>query len=203
MKRPRAGTVIVLAAAVCAVAGVLKNHTRRAATPAAAQSAVLVEDAWSEALADPSAATAPGVPADALDAFVLSDLQFVIDELRALIADGRERCDALGEPAYEPGLGGREAERRVAAWRAFAAEWNARLDDAGASLPGAPDLDDQPEASLAYQDIGRAIQELRLVPVGAGEWPTPFESLWSSRFDTAAGLLDAAAARLDPATPRP
>lgn len=192
-------TIVLIAMAGLAGVAVLKNHQRRAApTTAPPQTAELVEDAWSEALSDEFATPESG-PAQPLDPFVLSDLQFVIEKVRGLIKEGRDRCEKLGEPGYEPGLGGAREKEHVAAWHSFSAEWNAELDDAASYLPSAPDWDAYPEASLAYQDIGRAIQELRLVPIGAGEWATPFESLWSSRFETAAQLLDAAAVRLDPA----
>jgi hypothetical protein len=194
--KARPNTAIVVTVAGLAAIFLLQTHRQRALPSRAVNVASPSEPVWTGEIPD-DVAIAKQTVGEAIDPFVLSDLQFVMQNVRGLVAEGRERCAELGEPSYEPGDPGQAGRRHVAAWNRFSQEWNEDLTEAAASLPAPPDWDAQPEAALAYQDIGRAIQELRLVPVGTGEWSTPFESLWSSRFDIAEALLASASRQLD------
>lgn len=195
--RVRPGSIVLAVAMTAAAVGVLRSHQHRAAEEPIPHTADIVGDPWGDARADPYDAPARAATPQPLDPFFVSDLTFVIQNLGDLIADGRRQCDALGDPRYEPGYADAKGKAQIAAWQAFARDWSDRLDRVASDLPDPPDMDAQPGASLAYQDVGRAVQELRLVPVGAGDWATPFESLWSSRFATAEHHLNAARARLE------
>lgn len=194
--KARPNTAIIATVAGLAAIFLMQTHRQRALPSRAVNVASPSEPAWTGEIPEGVAIAKQSV-GEAIDPFVLSDLQFVLRTVNGLVAEGRERCAELGEPSYEPDDPGQAGRRHVAAWNRFSQEWNTSLTEAAASLPAPPDWDAQPEAALAYQDIGRAIQELRLVPVGTGDWSTPFESLWSSRFDTAEALLTSASRQLD------
>lgn len=113
------------------------------------------------------------------------ELTRVIERIEKLVEDGRERCDELGEPEYSieaPGLAGRT---QINKWHQWARVWSDDIDHVAGFLPRAPAWDGEPDFAMAYQEIGRASNELRLVPHGAGAWPTPFRHLWEQRFATA------------------
>lgn len=189
---------LIAFALVCVLGAAAVLHTRPDhPAPPDIQRAGVEEPVWTGEVPDEFAV--PHLqPPRPLDPQFVADLEFVIAEVRALIDDGRARCAELGEPGYEPGHEGLKGEAQIAAWNAFHREWDQALTDAASGLPPAPAWDTHLEAALAYQDVTRAIHELRLVTVGAGDWATPFESMWSSRFDTAVSFLDAAATRLAP-----
>jgi hypothetical protein len=78
---------------------------------------------------------------------------------------------------------------QIERWNSWARSWSARLDDALRELPPAPPLDAELALVLAHQNTAQAANELRLVPQGAGDWPTPFRQQWESRFNIARRLL--------------
>jgi hypothetical protein len=53
---------------------------------------------------------------------------------------------------------------------------------------------------MAYQEVLGAFNEMRLVPYGAGDWPTPFRYQWEERFKSAASSLAGAREYLAKAT---
>ena len=113
------------------------------------------------------------------------ELSRVIERIEVLVEGGRDRCDELGEPEYSveaPGLAGRAQINR---WHQWGRVWSDDIDAVAAFLPPAPAWDGEPDFVMAYQEIERAIHELRLVPHGAGIWPTPFRHLWDQRFASA------------------
>jgi hypothetical protein len=130
------------------------------------------------------------------DAQQTYELTRVIERLEDLIDNGRDDCDDLGEPEYSieaPGLRGRA---QIAAWNKWAREWEAALDHAAGFLPPQPAWTGEQNYSMAYQEVGAAIHELRLVPHGAGAWPTPFSYQWEQRFNSAQNALQEARSHL-------
>jgi hypothetical protein len=117
-------------------------------------------------------------------------LRHTVRRLEQLADAGEREVRELGEPGYEieaPGAGGRA---QIESWNAWARRWDARVDDALRELPAPPPIDAELALVLAHQNTSRAAQELRQVPTGAGDWPTPFAYQWESRFRTARQLLD-------------
>lgn len=127
-------------------------------------------------------------------------LERVIDRLGRLIDRGRRECADLGEPSYEPGMEGWEGRQQIDAWNRFHRDWDESVTDAARRMPPRPPLDGVMAFVSAYQDVERAVAELRHVPSGTGVWPTPFEYQWTGRLDTARRHLEAARASLS--TPR-
>jgi len=125
------------------------------------------------------------------------ELTRVIDRLDDVVRDGRRECDQLGEPVYEPGFEGAEGRVQVERWGRFAIEWNERLDDTAKSFPAAPALDGDVDFTMAYQGISNAFSELRAVPVGVGDWATPFAYQWQQHFASAEAYLSEARTRLE------
>jgi hypothetical protein len=118
------------------------------------------------------------------------ELTRVIERLEELIADGRDDCDDLGEPQYNleaPGLAGRA---QIARWNIWAREWSDDIDHVAGFLPRPPPWDGEQNFAMAYQEIDRAVGDLRLVPHGAGAWPTPFRYNWEQRFTSATHFLN-------------
>jgi hypothetical protein len=183
---------------VAGAIAIIGTHQRRAAPNAGVQNAAFQEMVDPDMATDPmrSQSQAAGAAIPAIDPFVVSDLQFVIQNTKALIDHGRRRCAELGEPGYEPGYEDADGRAQIDAWRSFQREWDDALNEIASDLPQAPGWDENPDAVAAYQDIARALQELRFVPVGTGDWATPFASMWTGRFDAADTLLDGAADRL-------
>jgi hypothetical protein len=123
-------------------------------------------------------------------------MEETIDALEALIADGRRQCAELGEPNYEPDYPGAAGMAHAAAWSEFAGEWDRAVNDAVERLPSHPGWQVDDEITYAYQEISSAVGQLRIVPVGVGDWSAPFEHQWTERFDSAQRSLDSALARL-------
>jgi hypothetical protein len=85
---------------------------------------------------------------------------------------------------------GREGQRQIENWGRFYREWDARVTRAARDLPPGPSLDGVTDYVTAHQQVQRAINELRLVPVGIGSWATPFQHQWARHFNTATHALD-------------
>lgn len=132
------------------------------------------------------AQTPPLPKADRRD---VSALTRVIERLEAVIEDGRKDVEDLGEPVYSAERLGAEGRRQIAAWRQWASEWDEELDGIASRLPGQPAWSGEQNYVLAYQDVGGALHQLRLVPVGVGIWETPFRYQWDMRFSSAESCL--------------
>lgn len=120
--------------------------------------------------------------ADAQDVFALTR---VIERLQDLIEEGRADAEELGEPEYDAEHVGFKGLRQIAEWHRWSTEWEGQISDIVGRLPEAAAWDGEPNYLLAYQDVERAIQELRFVPQGAGIWSTPFRYQWEARFSAA------------------
>jgi hypothetical protein len=124
------------------------------------------------------------------------ELVRVIERLEDLIPEGERRCEDLGEPDYEPGYEGFAGRAQIDGWNRFYREWEERLTDIARRLPPQPAWDGHMEYVMAYQEVGTAMNELRFVTMGAGDWATPFLYQWESRFTAARSQLAQARARL-------
>jgi len=124
------------------------------------------------------------------------DLVRVIERLDDLIEEGEATCEDLGEPEYEPGYEGPEGRAQIAAWNAFYRDWDERLNDMARYLPPQPPFDGDTEYLMAYQEVTGAMNELRFVATGTGDWATPFAYQWDSRFRAARAGLESARGRL-------
>jgi hypothetical protein len=125
----------------------------------------------------------------AVDPAQVTRLRHTVRRLEALANTGEAEVRELGEPQYNieaPGVSGRG---QIARWNIWARRWDARLDDALRELGPRPSSDAELELVLAHQNTSQAANELRLVPQGVGDWPTPFRHQWESRFNAARRLL--------------
>jgi hypothetical protein len=126
----------------------------------------------------------------------LYELTRMMDRIDDLIRDGSRECADLGEPDYEPGYEGAEGRAQIGRWRRFARDWDDKLDYAASFMPAQPPFDGDSDFLFAYQDVGYALSELRLVAVGTGDWATPFDYQWQQRFESARAHVVSARARL-------
>lgn len=152
-------------------------------------------DWYRESTADVERAQAH--PEPEIDPGRVYELSRVIDRLEDLIAVGRMECEELGEPVYEPGRVGYDGEVQIQQWNQFYRDWDERLSSAAEFLPPQPPLDGAADYLFAHQSVSRAFIELRLIPYGAGEWPTPFAYQWEQRFRAAEEHLNGARERLE------
>jgi hypothetical protein len=131
-----------------------------------------------------------------IDPSTIEDLRSGIDAIEKLGQEGRRKCDELGEPFYDFERPGAEGDAHIAAWNAFAREWEDDVSRAASLLPSPPSWDADPNLIAAYQDVTNALRELRHASMGSGTWPVPYEGEWSARFDEAERLLRQSTERL-------
>jgi hypothetical protein len=146
---------------------------------------------------DPALVQAQAPRAAAVDPEDVRRLRQTIRRLELLCALGESEVEALGEPEYDLDAPGASGRAQVERWHAWAREWDARIDEALRELPPAPPWNAVPVLVQAHQETGRAVHELRLVPAGAGAWPTPFRAQWTMRFEAARALLAEQRAQLE------
>jgi len=125
----------------------------------------------------------------AVDPRDVTRLRHTVRRLEQLADAGEQEARELGEPTYESVAPGAAGRAQIERWNAWARRWDARVDDALRELPAQPPFDAELALVLAHQNTSRAAHELRLVPIGAGDWPTPFQYQWESRFRSARQLL--------------
>ena len=144
-------------------------------------------DWFQEATAELVSAQTPAKPeVDWRRAFAVESS---LDRLEELIRRGERDVERLGEPQYpleRPGLAG---EAHVRRWNKWARAWDESINDAMYGLPPQPSPSDNPNFFHAIQSLGQAAGELRLVPYGAGSWPTPFRYQWEQRFGSARAAI--------------
>jgi hypothetical protein len=124
------------------------------------------EDAGSGTTA-PGTATpgpsAPGVAAPppvttAADETARQALDEILGEIPDLIQDGRNDAEVLLADAAD-------ADRLKDDWDFWSADWNGRVRQLTEKLPGRrPDSEDQLALALVYQDVAKALEELRAIP---------------------------------------
>jgi hypothetical protein len=136
-------------------------------------------------------------PKPTLDGRHVRKLRRVVENLEHLIGEGRGECDVLGEPCYEPTRIGYQGELQIADWNRFHRDWEDRLVNAASDMPPAPPLDGIIDYVMAYQAVSSALDQLRMVALGAGEWPTPFRYQWEQRFNSATSHLSDARTALE------
>jgi hypothetical protein len=143
---------------------------------------------WFERLDAPLVAsqTARSTTVDPRD---VTRLRHTVRRLEQLASAGEQEARELGEPAYDSAAPGAAGRAQIERWNAWARRWHERVDDALRELPAPPPFDAELALVLAHQNTTRAAHELRLVPIGVGDWPTPFQYQWESRFRTARQLL--------------
>ncbi|MEX2208152.1 MAG: hypothetical protein WEF50_18150 [Myxococcota bacterium] len=117
-------------------------------------------------------------------------LRHTVRRLEQLANAGEQEARELGEPAYDSAAPGAAGRVQIERWNAWARRWNERIDDALRELPPPPPFDAELALVLAHQNTSRAAHELRLVPIGVGDWQTPFQYSWESRFRAARDLLE-------------
>jgi hypothetical protein len=203
-------TLVAIVVVMFVLGGVVRLSTRggtgsRPADDPAAQIAALTEDyAAAELGTEPLASSTPeDTSAEAsndapVEAETPRRMLDTIDALEELIEDGRERCAELGEPDYDPEYPGAAGREHSLAWTEFARAWDDDLNDAVERLPAHPGWQVDEALTYAYQDIASAIGQLRIVPLGVGDWSAPFAYQWTERFDSAQRSLESARARLAP-----
>lgn len=138
------------------------------------------------------ATTAPIEPASRpaqLESADLFRVRHAAHRLARLADEGEAEVRALGEPKYAPPYFDATARAQIEAWSIWARRWNARLDDALLGLPARLPANADSELRLAHRDALLAAEELRAVPQGATDWPTPFRSEWEARIGRARELL--------------
>ncbi len=138
------------------------------------------------------ATTAPIEPASRpaqLESADLVRVRHAAHRLARLADEGEAEVRALGEPKYAPPYFDATARAQIEAWSIWARRWNARLDDALLGLPARLPANADSELRLAHRDALLAAEELRAVPQGATDWPTPFRSEWEARIGRARELL--------------
>lgn len=90
-----------------------------------------------------------------------------------------------------------EDREAVREWEEWARAWDAQLTDRLGSLPPHPGWNGDPNLVQAHQALGNARQELNLMAVTSGDWPTGAESMRRQRFDSARALITEANQFLD------
>jgi hypothetical protein len=114
------------------------------------------------------------------------------ERISALAADVRPELLAFGEQYVDAGEGS-AAERRLASdWNRFARRFDARVQEVARQAPPEPAWDGEPHVRSAYQQLGQALQRLRMATVAPGELLLPDKTWRREHLDGAAALVEAA-----------
>jgi hypothetical protein len=117
--------------------------------------------------------------------------------IEQLAAGGRDALLRHGEQLVDAAEGSREERALVGRWTNYARDWDARVADLAREMPPAPALDGDPAVLFAHQELGRALQQLRLATTSTGEHAVPMKWWREQCLDAAAAHVAEARRRLD------
>jgi len=106
--------------------------------------------------AAPAAAPAQGAPSAAASAD-REVFERIVIQIPDLIEDGRRDTENLLADAGDP-------DRQRDDWEFWSTDWNGRVRQLTGQMPKRPDSREQLELALVYQDLSKALEELRFVP---------------------------------------
>ena len=154
----------------------------------------LFEDAvwyrWRNSPTRPQAASHAQLPGDGQ---MKRDYEYVLRKLDELVERGKRDVERMGEPeeistSYYRG----DYKYLVEEWEDWADDWRAKLDRLEDDLPDQPSYQESAALRMAHGNLEKSMQWLNAVPVGRGQWSTPFRSHWEKCFRHAEDELDRA-----------
>ncbi len=117
-------------------------------------------------------------------------LKRVASDLHHLIAVGRPQALEIGEILGD--VRTPETVEVESRWRRWRGQWSVRVQKVGEAFPPHPGMSANPNVIMAYQELDRALHQLRIVTVAVNETGVPFIHQRESNFRAAeAGLRQA------------
>jgi hypothetical protein len=127
------------------------------------------------------------------DPSTIRGLRDLATQLEAMIRTGRREALAIPEAGVDAALESSEARQAEQRWRQWSTRWLSQLDGVVRYMPSNPGPDADINVSMAYQELSRAIGELRFVTQTAASTTTiPFRHERERHFDSASHYLDEA-----------
>jgi hypothetical protein len=117
----------------------------------------------------------------------------MLGKLEDLVDRGKRDVERLGEPEerttdYYNG----DYQYLVEAWEDWAENWRGKLASIERDLPEQPTYQEDAALRFAHGNLSKAISYLYAVPVGRGQWETPFRNHWEKYFRLADEQIDKA-----------
>jgi hypothetical protein len=129
------------------------------------------------------------------DPQLVSSLAGTCRQISTLIREGRRESEQMGEITGD--YQGAQERKLIKDWRAWTRDWRARVDLLGARLPDRPSMDSPLDLQMAYQKLGDALHQSRIVVHTTNDYGVPFLYERKSRFDAAERALSEAQDMLD------
>ncbi|UCD24198.1 MAG: hypothetical protein JSW51_14415 [Gemmatimonadota bacterium] len=118
-------------------------------------------------------------------------LRDAVTQLEAMIRIGKTEALAIPEAGVDAALNTSEARQAEQRWRRWTDSWLRQLDGVVQYMPSQPGPNADVNVSMAYQELSRAISELRFVTQTAASTTTiPFKYEREGRFDAASRYLE-------------
>lgn len=144
----------------------------------------LFEDAvwyrWRNSPTRPQVASQVQPPGDSQ---IKRDYEYVLRKLDELVERGKRDVERMGEPeeittTYYNG----DYRYLVEEWEDWAEDWRGKLDRLEDDLPDQPSYQENAALRIAHANLTESMQWLNAVPVGRGQWKTPFRNDWEKCF---------------------
>lgn len=116
-------------------------------------------------------------------------LRQLINDIPDVLERGRSETERLLADAEDP-------ERQKQDWDYWTLDWNARIGQLAERLPPPPDSRDNVKLALVFQEVNRAMNELRQVPQATTEEGVPDPEKVGQRFDAVDKALQQARVHL-------
>jgi hypothetical protein len=117
--------------------------------------------------------------------------------IESLAAEQRPEMLAFGEAYVDVAEGSAEEQQLVERWNRFARRFGARVDDVARHAPPEPAWDGEPHVRAAWQQLGQALQQLRMATVAPGDLALPDKAWRRAHLDGADRLVEEARGELD------
>ncbi len=145
--------------------------------------------------ASPNLERAQTPPPPTVNRNTVRGLQKVARDMHHLIAVGRPAALRIGEITGDVVTA--ETRRVENGWRRWRDDWLKKLQKVADSFPAHPGMSANPNVLLAYQAMGQALHELRIVTVPVNETGVPFIYQREANFRAAESHLREAEGYLD------
>jgi hypothetical protein len=111
------------------------------------------------------------------------------DRLADLVSDGRSEVGWIRGRAVDIDEGSPEAALLRDQWAEWTKEWDRRVDTMAAAMPSPPAVGGPESVTVAYTALARAVQDLRLISMSAGDFSAATIDSCEQQFDDAADQL--------------
>jgi hypothetical protein len=143
-----------------------------------------------------TAAQSPSQPV--VDQRTVQGLRDAAVQLEQMIRRGRREALSIPEAGVDAALNTAEARRAEQQWRSWSDRWLRDLDGVARYMPSTPSANADVNVTMAYQELSRALGELRLVQHSAASTTTiPFKYEREQRFESASRYVEQAREYLD------